>query len=83
MLAPDLTEPYPSVSTDDNAVDAARLLVEHKLPALLVVDSDQRHALMARTDIPMVAVIECDGDQARLAGAITAARLLERLIGGS
>ena len=40
MRARDLAEPYPYVSTDDDAVDAARLLAEHKLPALLVVDPD-------------------------------------------
>ncbi|NUK74108.1 hypothetical protein HRW23_35265 [Streptomyces lunaelactis] len=62
MRARDLAEPYPYVSTDDDAVDAARLLAKHKLPALLEVDSDQ---------------------QVRLVGAITAARLMERLIGGS
>ncbi|MCX4581521.1 CBS domain-containing protein [Streptomyces sp. NBC_01481] len=152
MLARDLAEPYPSVSTDISAVDAARLLTEHELPALLVLDTaqrpyaivqgsqlikqlvpeyvledprraaaiDDRHlaevtekiaglavtawlpprtytppvvgpdagalqvtALMARTHTPLVAVIERDGNQVRLVGAITAARLLERLIGGS
>ncbi|WP_406400887.1 hypothetical protein OH805_17735 [Streptomyces sp. NBC_00879] len=131
MLARDLAEPYPSFSTDDSAVDAARLLTEHKLPALLVLDTDQlledprraaavddRHladvtekiagrtvtewlppytppvvgpdagalqvaALVARTHTPLVAVTERDGNQARLVGAITAARPLERLIGGS
>ncbi|WP_406269196.1 CBS domain-containing protein [Streptomyces sp. NBC_00191] len=152
MRAHELAEPYPSVSTDDSALDAARLLAERKLPALLVLDADQqpyaivpgsqlikqlvpdyvledrhvaaviddRHlaevtekiagltvtqwlpprthtppvvgpdagalqvaALMARTHSPLVAVIERDGDQVRLVGAITAARLMERLIGGS
>lgn len=152
MRAHELAEPYPSVSTDDSALDAARLLAERKLPALLVLDADQqpyaivpgsqlikqlvpdyvletphvaaviddRHlaevtekiagltvtqwlpprtytppvvgpdagalqvaALMARTHGPLVAVVERDGDQVRLVGAITAARLMERLIGGS
>ncbi|WP_328886549.1 hypothetical protein [Streptomyces sp. NBC_00316] len=36
--------------------------------------------LMARTRSPLVAV-ERDGDQGRLVGALTAARLMERLIG--
>ncbi|MFI6012601.1 hypothetical protein ACIBAG_27935 [Streptomyces sp. NPDC051243] len=40
MSARELAEPYPSVSTDEDATDAARLLAEHKLPALLVVDRD-------------------------------------------
>ncbi|WP_327354516.1 CBS domain-containing protein [Streptomyces sp. NBC_01304] len=152
MRARDLAEPYPSVSTDDDAVDALRLLAERKLPALLVVDRDGQPwaivpgsqlvrqlvpdyvqqdpllasvitdrsldevheavvgqsvaewlprrrftppfvgpdasamnvaALMARTHTPLVAVIERDGDQVRLLGAITAARLVEQLIGAS
>jgi hypothetical protein len=35
------------------------------------------------THSPLVAVIERDGDQVRLVGAITAARLMGQLIGGS
>ncbi|NGO42888.1 CBS domain-containing protein [Streptomyces ureilyticus] len=42
MRAYDLADPYPSVSTDDDAVATARLFVERRLPALLVVDADQR-----------------------------------------
>ncbi|MCM9083470.1 CBS domain-containing protein [Streptomyces spororaveus] len=40
MPARDLAEPYPHVTTDDPAVDAARLLAEQNLPALLVLDTD-------------------------------------------
>ncbi|MFD3531239.1 CBS domain-containing protein [Streptomyces sp. NPDC058664] len=40
MRARDLAEPYPFVSTDDDAMDGARLLAERSLPALLVLDSD-------------------------------------------
>ena len=42
MRARDLAEPYPAVSADDDAVTAARLFVERRLPALLVLDADQR-----------------------------------------
>ncbi|MET8406081.1 hypothetical protein [Streptomyces sp900116325] len=38
-------------------------------------------AIMARTRSPLGAVIERDGDQIRLVGALTGARLMERLIG--
>ncbi|MFB7224831.1 hypothetical protein [Streptomyces sp. NPDC056227] len=144
MFARDLAEPYPSVSTDDRAAEAARLPAG-QLPALVVLDTDQRPyssapdsqlikqllphyvledshvaaviddrtvaevtediagrtgterlpprthtgpdagalqvaAHMARTRSPLVAV-ERDGDQVRLVGAITATRLMERLIG--
>ncbi len=152
MLARDLAETYPSVSTDADAVDAARMLSEHKLPALLVVDADHRPyaivpgsqlikqlvpdyvledpllatviddrhlgevtermagltvaewlprrgyappvvgpdagalqvaALMARTHSPLVAVIEREGDEVRLLGAITAACLMTHIVGAS
>ncbi|MGW7201227.1 CBS domain-containing protein [Streptomyces chryseus] len=152
MLARDLAETYPHISVDADAVDAARLLAGNKLPALLVVDSDQRPyaivpgsqlikqlvpdylleepllvsviddrhlgevtekiagltvgewlpprtyappvvgpdagllqvaALMARTRSPLVAVIERDGDEVRLLGAVTAACLMARLVSGS
>ncbi|MFH9090446.1 CBS domain-containing protein [Streptomyces sp. NPDC017673] len=152
MLTHELAEPYPYVSTEDAATDAALLLAEHKLPALLVVDRDDQPyavvpgsrlvgrlvpeyalqdpapaagfddrdldevpdrlvgltvaewlprrrfrpptvgpdagvlhiaALMARTHTPLVTVVERDGDQTWLTGAVTDARLLERLIGGT
>lgn len=38
MLAGDLAAPYVYVTADDDAVTAVRLMVEHRLPALLVVD---------------------------------------------
>lgn len=38
--------------------------------------------LVARTHSPLTAVVERDGDQQRPAGAVTAARLMERLVGG-
>uniref|UniRef100_A0AAU2JYR5 CBS domain-containing protein n=1 Tax=Streptomyces sp. NBC_00049 TaxID=2903617 RepID=A0AAU2JYR5_9ACTN len=40
MPARDLAEPYPHVTTDDQAVDAVRLVAEQSLPALLVLDTD-------------------------------------------
>ncbi|WP_327368265.1 hypothetical protein [Streptomyces sp. NBC_01217] len=40
MSVRELAGPYPSVTTDDDARTAARLLVEQGLPALLVVDRD-------------------------------------------
>ncbi|WP_181727371.1 CBS domain-containing protein [Streptomyces sp. PT12] len=42
MRARDLAEPFPAVTTDDAAIDAARLLAERSLPALLVLDADGR-----------------------------------------
>jgi CBS domain-containing protein len=39
MRARDLAEEYETVLIDSDALDAARLMAEHKLPALLVVDA--------------------------------------------
>lgn len=137
MSARELAEPCPSLSTDDDATEAAWLPAEYKLPALLVVDREgQPYAIvpgsqligqlvpeyaqegpllaelrawgrlpgrrfrpptvgpdasvmhiaahMARTHTPLVAVVEREGDEAdRIAGAVTAARLMERLVGAS
>ncbi|MFM9596036.1 CBS domain-containing protein [Streptomyces scabiei] len=138
MWARDLVEPYPYVTTDEDAAHAVRLLALHRLPALLVVDADtvpcalvpcaslvgrlvpdgrgrgeapaaigaltvadwlppgsdrpptveedaslsQIARLIVRTHSPLVAVVERDGDQRWLAGVVTAARLMERLVGG-
>ncbi|MGW7437103.1 CBS domain-containing protein [Streptomyces sp. NPDC054849] len=40
MRARELAEPYPFLTTDDDALVAARMLAEKSLPALLVLDSD-------------------------------------------
>ena len=40
MRASDLAEPYSFVTTDDDAINAARMLAEQSLPALLVLDAD-------------------------------------------
>ncbi|MFI7358926.1 CBS domain-containing protein [Streptomyces avidinii] len=39
MSARDLAAPYPSVTKDESASAAIRLLTEHSLPALLVLDA--------------------------------------------
>lgn len=149
MIARDLAEPYPHVTTDDPAVDAVRLLAEHDLAALLVLDSDgtpyavvpgsqlvrqlvpeyvmedlllaaviddryadgltedlagksvaewiprrtfkpafvgpeagalQIAALMARSHVPLVAVVDRDDDGRRLVGVVSAASLMRHLL---
>ncbi|WP_406174966.1 CBS domain-containing protein [Streptomyces sp. NBC_00996] len=151
MRARELARPYPTVSTDDDAAEAARLVVRERLPALLVLDQNQypyaivpgarvvqalvpaavqedpllaaviddrldnqvreamagqsvatwlprRHltaavvgpaaspmqiaALMARKDTPIVAVVERNGVQPTLIGAVTTDALIEYFIGG-
>ncbi|MFE9649131.1 CBS domain-containing protein [Streptomyces sp. NPDC006365] len=153
MRAHELAEPYPTVSVDDDARDAARLVVRERLPALLVLNRDeyphvivpatriiqtlvpdfvqedpvlaaviddrldddarqsmtgqsvaewlprghlhaapvvgpdaspmQIAALMTRTDTPVVAVVERDGDKPTLIGAITTDAVLNHFTGGS
>lgn len=40
MLARDLAQEFPTVALGDDALDAARLLAEHRLPGLIVLDDD-------------------------------------------
>ena len=40
MLARDLAEEFPTVSLDTDALDAARLLAERRLPGLIVLDEE-------------------------------------------
>ncbi|MFC9083313.1 CBS domain-containing protein [Streptomyces sp. NPDC057062] len=42
MRARDLAEPHPFVTTDDDAIDAARMLAEQSPSALLVLDTDNQ-----------------------------------------
>ncbi|MGP3636975.1 CBS domain-containing protein [Streptomyces sp. 24-1644] len=52
MRARDLAEPYVSVSTDADAAEAVRLLVEHSLAGLLVVDpAGQPYAILPASDV--------------------------------
>ncbi len=52
MRASDLAEPYPFVTTDDDAIDAARMLAEQSLPALLVLDADgQPYAIVPSSQL--------------------------------
>jgi CBS domain-containing protein len=40
MLARELANPFPTVSLDTDALEAARILAEQKLPGLIVLDDD-------------------------------------------
>jgi CBS domain-containing protein len=39
MHAEDMAEEFPVITVDSNALDAARMLAEHRLPGVLVTDS--------------------------------------------
>ncbi|MFI7382184.1 hypothetical protein [Streptomyces sp. NPDC049813] len=101
MSAREFARPYPTVSCDDDALDAVGPLTEHQMPAPYAIghwpprrrfrppfvgseaSALQIAALMSRTPSPLVAVVGRDGERSEVVGAVTAARLVERLIGGS
>ncbi|MFJ8535437.1 hypothetical protein [Streptomyces sp. NPDC093591] len=70
MRVRDLAELYPAVSADDD-VAAARVFVERRLPALLVLDADQRlHAVVTGSQLLNVMVADCALKDPALAGAL-------------
>ncbi|MDW8805919.1 CBS domain-containing protein [Streptomyces scabiei] len=85
MRARDLAESYPAVSADDDAVMAARLFVERRLPALLVLDADQRpYAIVPGSQLLRVVVPDYaleDSAQARALHDSELERLAEKLEG--
>src|ERR1700741_589205 len=42
MRAEDIAEDFPVVTVDSNALDAARMLAEHRLPGIVVTDKSGR-----------------------------------------
>ncbi|MGW0366126.1 CBS domain-containing protein [Streptomyces sp. NPDC002990] len=73
MRAGDLAEPYPTVCTDNDAIEAARLFVERRLPALLVVDRDGRpYAIVPGSQLLKIMVPEFVLRDPSLAQALTA-----------
>lgn len=71
MRARDLAEPYVSVSHDADAIDAVRLIVEQRLPGLLVTDSAGQ---------PYAALPVCDVVRALVPGYVREDRGLARVI---
>ena len=43
MRAEDMAEEFPVVTIDTNALEAARILAEHRMPGILVTDSRGVH----------------------------------------
>lgn len=71
MRARDLAEPYPFVTTDDEAVVAARMLAEKSLPALLVLDSDGHpHAVVPGSQVLRQALPDYVVDSPLVAAAL-------------
>ncbi|MFJ8669906.1 CBS domain-containing protein [Streptomyces sp. NPDC093600] len=85
VRARNLAEPYPFVTTDDDAVAAARMLAEKSLPALLVLDADGGpYAIVPGSQVLRQALPEYVVDDPLLAPAIGGradAEIAERLEG--
>ncbi|QGV77155.1 CBS domain-containing protein [Streptomyces ficellus] len=82
MRAHDLAEPYPYVTTDDDALDAARLLAENSLPALLVLDADGLpHAIVPGSQLLRRLVPAYAVDDPLLASTVDDREVAESLAG--
>ncbi|MFP1626344.1 CBS domain-containing protein [Streptomyces sp. 5K101] len=85
MRARDLAEPYPFVTTDDDAIDAARMLAEQSLPALLVLDTDnQPYAIVPGSQLIRQLLPAYIAEDPALAGVVVEqhnGELAERLAG--
>ncbi|TNY36438.1 CBS domain-containing protein [Thermomonospora catenispora] len=85
MRARELAREFPVIGPDDDALDAARLMVERRLPGLIVVD-EARHpvAVLPGSQILRFAVpqyVQDDPALAHVYGEQQADRLCERLRG--
>ena len=87
MHAEDIAENFPVVAIDSNALDAARMLAEHRLPGIVVTDGAGRpYAVLPASQVVRFIVPRYVQDDPSLAGVInesTADRAAEKLRGKS
>ncbi len=85
MRAEDIAEDYPVISIDSNALDAARMLAEHRLPGLLVNNtSGSPYAVLPASQVVRFIVPSYVQDDPSLAGVLNesmADRCAEKLSG--
>ncbi len=85
MRAEQIAEDFPVVSIDANALDAARMLAEHRLPGLLVTDSSgSPYAVLPASQVVRFIVPRYVQDDPSLAGVLNesmADRCAEKLSG--
>ena len=85
MRAEDIAEDYPAVSIEADALDAARMLAEHRLPGLLVTDaSGCPYAVLPASQVVSFIVPRYVQDDPSLAGVLNesmADRCAEKLSG--
>ena len=85
MHAEEIAEEFPVVTIDSGALDAARLLAEHRLPGIVVTDaSGQPYAILPASQVVRFIVPKYVQDDPSLAGVLTesmADRAAEKLGG--
>jgi len=71
MHAEDIAEDFPVVTIDSNALDAARMLAEHRLPGIVVTDSSgQPYAVLPASQVVRFVVPRYVQDDPSLAGVL-------------
>ena len=71
MHAEDIAEDFPVVTIDSNALDAARMLAEHRLPGIIVTDKSGRpYAVLPASQVVRFIVPTYVQDDPSLAGVI-------------
>jgi CBS domain-containing protein len=71
MHAEDIVEEFPVVNVDSNALDAARMLAEHRLPGIVVTDSSGKpYAVLPASQVVRFIVPTYVQDDPSLAGVI-------------
>jgi CBS domain-containing protein len=71
MHAEDIVEEFPVITVDANALDAARMLAEHRLPGIVVTDSSgQPYAVLPASQVVRFIVPTYVQDDPSLAGVI-------------
>jgi CBS domain-containing protein len=85
MRAADLAEDFPVVAIDSDALDAARLLADHRLPGIVVTDSAEKPlAVLPASQVVRFIVPRYVQDDPSLAGVLNesmADRAAEKLSG--
>jgi CBS domain-containing protein len=68
VLAKDIAEPFPTVTLDTNAYEAAKLLAGRRLPGLIVIDAEQHPvAILPGSQVLNFAIPRYVQDDPRLA----------------
>ncbi|MGW4125134.1 CBS domain-containing protein [Nocardia sp. NPDC004711] len=71
MHAAQMAEDYPVIDLDSDAIDAAKLLAEHRLPGILVTDAKgEPHSVLPASQVALFIVPKYVQDDPSLAGVL-------------